>query len=251
MLGDHMQLPPVCELSDKFVATEPKIHSAALWDIPSVYISNLYSDSKQLLEDYYSAKLRLPSIPKVKLAQTFRFGSSLSDVLGKYVYNFPLLSMCTTDTNLYYIDAADSRTNNRISPSEAEAIKKVIYCYPYSDEQIAVLSPYTKQVNYISKLIAPAERKPSILTVHKSQGQEWDTVILSVVDGRYSRKWFTSSKIPKSHGTQLINTAISRARKRIILVLDKTYWGSPNQKSELISVLLSRAKPWFPNNPLA
>ena len=75
----------------------------------------------------------------------------------------------------------------------------------------------------------------TVLTVHGSQGREWDTVLFSVVDAD-NNKWFTTTLIPKSNGTQIINTAVSRAKKKLILVCDYEYWSE--QSNELIGKLL-------------
>ena len=81
----------------------------------------------------------------------------------------------------------------------------------------------------------PLERNElKILTVHGSQGREWDTVILSVVDT--NDKWFVDSMLPKSKGLNLINTAVSRAKNQLILVCDTDYWF--NQNGQLITDLL-------------
>ena len=79
----------------------------------------------------------------------------------------------------------------------------------------------------------------TVLTVHGAQGREWDTVLFSVVDT--DGKWFTTALIPKSNGTQIINTAVSRAKKKLILVCDCEYWS--RQSNELISKLLQIARP--------
>jgi len=80
----------------------------------------------------------------------------------------------------------------------------------------------------------PQERNEfKILTVHGSQGREWDTVILSVVDT--NDKWFVDSRKSISKGLNLINTAVSRAKKNLIIVCDVDYWS--NQYGQLITEL--------------
>lgn len=56
------------------------------------------------------------------------------------------------------------------------------------------------------------------MTIHKSQGSEWDTVIFSVVDdspaGSGKRgAFFTNSLNHKFNSLNLINTVVSRAKK--------------------------------------
>ncbi len=77
------------------------------------------------------------------------------------------------------------------------------------------------------------------ITVHKSQGREWDTVILSVQDGedcvRDVPLRFTSSST--ATGMKVINTAVSRAKKRLVIVCDRGFW-LPKEE-ELIGALVS------------
>ena len=85
------------------------------------------------------------------------------------------------------------------------------------------------------KLRLPEEMNElKILTVHGSQGREWDTVILSVFDT--SDKWFVDSQCQLSKGLNLINTALSRAGKNLVMVCDTGYWKNMNRQqiSDLI-----------------
>ena len=71
-----------------------------------------------------------------------------------------------------------------------------------------------------------------VFTIHGSQGREWDTVILSVVETTHSG--FLTPV--------LINTAVSRAKKCLILVCDADYWKTRDE--HLIGGLLSCAIPF-------
>ena len=70
------------------------------------------------------------------------------------------------------------------------------------------------------------------MTVHASQGREWDTVFLSIVDT--SDMYFTNSKW--TGGLQIINTAVSRAKRRLIIACDKQFW--TQQRGQLIRELV-------------
>jgi superfamily I DNA and/or RNA helicase len=79
-----------------------------------------------------------------------------------------------------------------------------------------------------------------ILTVHGAQGKEWENVLLSVVDT--DKKWFTDSRYAKSRGLFLLNTAVSRAKKRLIIFGNYHYW--KKQHGQLIKGLLDVAEEW-------
>ena len=82
-----------------------------------------------------------------------------------------------------------------------------------------------------------------IMSIHKSQGQEWDTVIISVVDhqskGGYGM-WFTDTTNKMSKGLKVINTAVSRAKKRLILVGHYGFW--MEQDDQLLGMLFGTAE---------
>ncbi|MDR2266845.1 MAG: hypothetical protein LBE09_04595, partial [Christensenellaceae bacterium] len=94
---------------------------------------------------------------------------------------------------------------------------------------VAILTPYKNQTallkRYCGRLIGD-----DILTIHGSQGKEWDTVILSVCDT--NDKYFTDSNNPRSGGHLILNTAVSRVRVRLVVACDVAYWS--NQQGQLL-----------------
>ena len=111
------------------------------------------------------------------------------------------------------------------------------------DEDYCILTPYLKQVALLQTRMQNASREERITNIHKSQGREWDTVILSVVDGNNIKPWFTDSINLISQGLYVLNTAISRARKKLIIVCDVKYWLSKQDaERQLISSLIKISK---------
>jgi superfamily I DNA and/or RNA helicase len=87
------------------------------------------------------------------------------------------------------------------------------------------LAPYSAQVRALTNALPEFQKQNKVLTVHKSQGQEWDTVIYSVCDiGNGKKPWFTDSQNTMSSGLNNINTAISRAKKTLIIVCNPDEW---------------------------
>ena len=78
-----------------------------------------------------------------------------------------------------------------------------------------------------------------LLTVHKSQGREWDTVIVSLADEPPG--YYTNSNL--ENGLHVLNTALSRAKKKLILVGDLTKWrNQPRQMiAEIIKIIEAQA----------
>jgi len=124
---------------------------------------------------------------------------------------------------------------SRVSMNEVSEISKIVANLKRSgNDDFVILTPYKKQIRLLNNHLPQERNDLKILTVHGSQGREWDTVILSVVDT--SDKWFVDTKIPISKGLNLVNTAVSRAKRNLIIVCDKNYWAG--QKGQLITELI-------------
>lgn len=142
-------------------------------------------------------------------------------------------------TAIHYIDArkiegAEKRTNL----AEKAAIEKYLSSDKKSSGSIGILTPYVNQRKLLKQVAQLGGLSPdSVVTVHGSQGREWDTIILSVVDT--SDRFFTDTENKASNGLNLINTAVSRAKKELVIVCDYQYW--IKQKDQLICKLLENA----------
>ena len=82
------------------------------------------------------------------------------------------------------------------------------------------------------------------MTIHKSQGSEWDNVIFSVVDDSNFGKrkmFFTNSLNHNFKSLNLINTDVSRAKKRLIIVANEEFW-IEQKESQLIGNLINICK---------
>ncbi|MEI7581277.1 AAA domain-containing protein [Runella sp.] len=261
-LGDHKQLPPVCEMNEQEIKTGAINKNVFVWSQSAIYIDNIFEKND---EQCYGAFINdsLPlfnNIVKKNLTKSHRFGMNLANILGKHVYNDDDDIKFTGndqkgETEIFYISVithpiqTDEKDKKRVHPAESEEICKII---PFlkkefilrkelneydSASNYVILSPYTNQIRYIGTNLPIERRELKILTVHGSQGREWHTVILSVSDT--NNMFFTDSR--KNIGQYLINTAVSRAKKRLIIVCNYNFWIT--QPNQLISDLLKVAKP--------
>jgi superfamily I DNA and/or RNA helicase len=96
-----------------------------------------------------------------------------------------------------------------------------------------VLTPYKNQAAMIRSMLR-ARRGPlqavEVLNTHRAQGREWDIVVFSAVDGSRPScfPYFTDSR--KDLGRVVINTTLSRVKRRLILVVERRFWTSkPDQ----------------------
>ena len=231
-----MQLPPVCEMNDQSIAANPAV---SVWAQSALFVEDALS-GRDIAFDYLNHRpASFRQMKKYDLVHTYRFGESLAAVLAKNVYSAQFHGNPESDTEIFCIHASKQYgEKNRTNLGEQIAIQR--YLETHANENIGVITPYRNQREILTKTVKKIGLSPeTVLTVHGAQGREWDTVLFSVVDT--DGKWFTTTLIPKSNGTQIINTAVSRAKKKLILVCDCEYWS--RQSNELIGKLLQIARP--------
>lgn len=238
-LGDHKQLPPVCEINDNEIEKDHKFFNMFLWAQSAIFLDNLFLYPKEVCRNQYLKNLDFDpkKISKTSLTSTYRFGNNLAKILAKYVYENNFTSSNPQgETQILYVNAKKIENyRSRISMNEVVEIKKIVDKLKTNGKNdFVILTPYKKQIKLLNTYLPQERNDLRILTVHGSQGKEWKTVILSIVDT--SDKWFVDSTIPTSKGLNLINTAVSRAKENLIIVCDTQYW--IEQQNQLITELL-------------
>lgn len=243
-LGDHKQLPPVCEMNDKDFHA-PQYRSIVVWNKSAMFCEEMFTRNQA---DFLSLCLRtddppLSTIKQANLTETHRFGQNLADLLSRCVYDgMPLNSVAEHgDLKLIVIDALPHeplREGNE-SLAECQAIRQYLDGLPKTAEQdeesYVILTPYRKQVAALNSTISSARRERRVLTIHRSQGREWNTVLLSVMDQR--PRVFTDSNDQK--GLHVLNTAVSRARKSLVIFCNRKSW--EQHPEQLITQLIRLA----------
>lgn len=223
--GDHMQLPPVCE-ANRIRSTEQEMSLFAL-PIP-LYPALCLSSMDDVFKSHYVGQTYLPPsqlMPVFPLNYSYRFGDKLAQLLAQHFYQSSFRGDPSTDFSIQVLNAP-RQMNDEARSNRGEAYEIMRYVLSHPDEDLVILSPYRAQIKLISKIVSSRKLQTEVLTVHKSQGREWDTVIFSVVDTK--RKFLVDSSIPQ--GRQVLNTAISRARKKLIIACDVAYWQSQNNQ---------------------
>lgn len=232
--GDHMQLPPICEMDDKEI--EEKELFVSLFCQSSLFLETCVTlPPEQIAFDYLNHNAPcFQNTAYSELNFTYRFGERLASILANDIYSPRFHGSNKHETKIFYIQSDKiDKPKPRISTTEVQNIKNYIDKFGYIDT--GIITPYTKQKDKLKSILPP---NADILTVHGSQGREWSTVILSVVDT--TQPWFTNSLLQASNGKCVLNTAVSRAKDNLILVLDANYW--KHQPKQLICHLLKVAK---------
>lgn len=238
LLGDHAQLPPVCEMSERTI--KRSFCPEFLWSQSAIYLDSVFQLSEyDLYSEYQNAAP--PSFYDLglnRLSITHRFGPGLSQVLSDFIYGGSLSSARADETDIKYIHAPSSPTSiGRTSQAECAAICSLAEELTDKGIDFAVLTPYKKQVALLSKSMPTHSAAGKIMTIHAAQGKEFHTVILSIVDT--ANKFFTDSRLPI--GCAVLDTAVSRVKSDLILVLDSDYWRT--QDRQLIGQILRIATP--------
>lgn len=237
-LGDHKQLSPICE-NNRIAQVDREV---SLFSVPVVYLDTVLHGTVSDIYDLYlglekSKKDISPTTGQIafhSLRYSYRFSNRLASLLSELTYREPFFGLPEAPFEIIVLDAPGNGSGARTSSAEAAAIHH--YLLDHADEigSYAILTPYVSQVKLLRKTLRCPEL---VTTVHRAQGQEYDTVILSVADGFTSPPWFTSSGLPQ--GRRVLNTAVSRAKQRLVLCCDVSYWQT--QESQLLSQLLSIA----------
>lgn len=246
LLGDHMQLPPVCEINDADIRRDEAFRNMFLWSQSSIYLDSIFHKNRNECLCQYLDNIPFNPIviTNTSLNSTYRFGNNLAEILAKHIYKNGFNSLNPTgETEIFFVNAPkEEGIKSRISINEVMTIQKIVNSLKQdSISDFVVLSPYKKQIKLLNNYLSEERNELKILTVHGSQGREWDTVILSVVDT--FDMWFVDSKMKISKGLNLVNTAVSRAKRQLIIVCDKNYW--VNQEGQLITDLLKNGTEVF------
>jgi hypothetical protein len=238
MLGDHKQLPPVCECDNDAVIE-------AFWAKPSIFFEDAFrlpwNDGESSFEALHTlSEPALDQLKLRKLTNSYRFGPSLARLLDRHIYEMGLSGVAESDTLIrcFHCEPYDQPgRSNRQNPAECDSIlAKLAEWWKWAEEinptlTIAVLTPYKAQATLLKKHIrkrfgssGPA-MVVEVLNTHQAQGREWDWVLFSVADtGRLKGNNPFFSDTNCHAGKPLVNTTLSRAKVNLWIFLDQVYW---------------------------
>lgn len=227
LLGDHKQLQPVCEISE---SEKQKDGELKIWGYSGIYLEHMFTE--RLFED----KLDFQYTKAVILKHTHRYGNNLASILNACIYKNGLKGG-NQESGLFFLDVGGVESQNikhnqekNIAPNEVVGVKQ-IYNSRYD---WAVITPFVNQRKILIRNGLPYDR---VFTIHGSQGQEFDGVIFSPVT--------LSFYLTDSYNIQALyalNVAISRMKKKLVIVCDYAYWIA--QEGQLIQKLLLGSKPY-------
>ena len=238
LLGDHMQLPPICEAPS--TALDNKDSYLFFWDMSALYFPQLFETDFSCESLFHVYQEHLPPLTEVMrtetLPKTFRFGNNLAKILEEFVYNINFIGQEGFDTSITVVNSERDNNHEEKRTNKKEVQDIIEYIKRYSPKDYAILTPYKNQRKLLYNSLQQISDPDNILTIHASQGREWDTILVSIVDR--GDKYLTDST--KKQGLYTLNTALSRAKKNIVIFCDENYWYNIRE-SQLIGRLVADA----------
>ena len=219
MAGDHFQLPPTIKSAE---AAKKGLATTLLEKCIS-----MYPEAVTLLEEQYRMNTAIMGFSAMYFYQDRlkAHGSVANRLL------FP------DDKPLTFVDTAGSGFDDKlegtssVNPEEAVflikhltlLIEKLDALYnPENFPSIAVISPYKEQIRVLNELLknSPALQlhadKIAVNTIDSFQGQERDVVYISMTRSN------TSGEIGFLADTRRMNVAMTRARKKLVVIGDSS-----------------------------
>lgn len=197
IIGDEKQLPNVVSSS---------IYNKANIIFKEYNLDNGYSYS--LNSFLSSVKNIIPNIEKKMLLEHYRCHPKIINFCNKKFYNNKLVIMTKDKGEDNVISVIKTKKGNHsrdnFNKRQVDIIKEILPTLDSND--VGIIAPYNNQVKLIKENVNNVE----VNTIHKFQGREKDTIIISTVDDYISD--FVGNE-------NILNVAISRAKKHLILIV--------------------------------
>ena len=201
IVGDTKQLPNV-------VTSKQKEHLNRIfrrYNIPEAYNYTENSFLKSL------SIVLGDKVPHVTLREHYRCHPQIIGFCNEKFYHGDLIVMSDQDATpalqLVTTDAGNLDFNHTNLPQYESIRNEILPNLTGAKSQIGIIAPYSNQVSLLKKRLDDPE--VDIATVHRFQGREKDVIILSTVDD-------TATKF--SDDSNLLNVAVSRAKKKLVVV---------------------------------
>ena len=199
IVGDTLQLPNV-------VTDEDKMKLDTIFD--EYKVSQGYNCAEYSFLQSVCAVI--PNVEQTLLREHYRCHPKIINFCNQRFYGGNLLIMTEDKDESNVLTAIKTapghHTRGHYNQREIDVVKEEIMPNLHDETDIGIITPYNLQVNEFNRQIPTVETA----TIHKYQGREKDTIIMSVVDDEIS---------DFADDSNLLNVAISRAKKHFCLVV--------------------------------
>ena len=199
IVGDTKQLPNV-------VTGDTKVRAKAIFD--DFNVNEGYRYTKSFLQSVLEV---MPDVAQILLREHYRCHPKIINFCNQKFYRGELIIMTKDngedDVLSVVKTVAGNHERNHYSQRQIDVIKnEIISKYVLNPEETGIIAPYKNQVKALNRDITDMDAA----TVHKFQGKEKDNIIISTVDDEIS---------DFADDPYLINVAVSRAKKKLMLVV--------------------------------
>lgn len=217
IVGDTKQLPNV-------VTDDIKDMANAVFD--TFNINEGYRYTKSFLQSVLDV---MPNVTQTLLREHYRCHPKIINFCNQKFYRGELIVMTTdqgeSDVLSVVKTVEGNHARNHYSQRQIDVIKnEIIPKYDLNPEETGIIAPYKNQVKALNKEISDIDAA----TVHKFQGKEKDNIIISTVDDEIS---------DFADDPYLINVAVSRAKKKLMLVVTGNKQAKEHNITDLIEYI--------------
>lgn len=217
IVGDTMQLPNV-------VTEEDRIKLNGIFNEFKVAQGFNCADYSFL----QSVCAIIPNVEQTLLREHYRCHPTIINYCNQRFYGGNLLIMTKDHHESNVMTAIKTvpghHEHNHYNQREIDVVKEEILPQLENLDDVGIIAPYNNQVNHFNQQVHSIEAA----TIHKYQGREKDTIIMSVTDDQIT---------DFSDDSNLINVAISRAKKRFCLVVSGNEQEHKGNISDLIDYI--------------
>lgn len=217
IVGDTMQLPYV-------VTEEDRIKLNGIFNEFKVAQGFNCADYSFL----QSVCAIIPNVEQTLLREHYRCHPTIINYCNQRFYGGNLLIMTEDHHESNVMTAIKTvpghHEYNHYNQREIDVVKEEILPQLENLDDVGIIAPYNNQVNQFNQQVHSVEAA----TIHKYQGREKDTIIMSVTDDQIT---------DFSDDSNLINVAISRAKKRFCLVVSGNEQEHKGNISDLIDYI--------------
>lgn len=217
IVGDTKQLPNV-------VTDNIKAKAKVIFD--SFNVNEGYQYTKSFLQSILDV---MPNVTQTLLREHYRCHPKIINFCNQKFYHGELIIMTTDkgEENVLSVvkTVIGNHERNHYSQRQIDVIKnEVIPKYVSNPEETGIIAPYKNQVEALDKEITDIDAA----TVHKFQGKEKENIIISTVDDEIS---------DFADDPYLINVAVSRAKKKLMLVVTGNKQSKEHNITDLIDYI--------------
>ena len=164
-------------------------------------------------------------VPVTLLREHYRCHPKIIEFCNQHFYNGELVAMTVDnaeDNVLQVVQTVEgNHARGHFNQREIDVIVQEVLPQYADSGSIGIITPYRQQADEINKALG----KDIASTVHKYQGRECDTIIMSMVDNKPTEF---------SDDSNLLNVAISRAKTHLYVVTNSNKMPKESNLAQLI-----------------